>query len=364
MLLSAPFAAFASVHIGGDYFLKGSETVQGDLYMLGDTGTFAGTVQGDIVALASDMVSESTVKADMLLIGGKVTLAGTGGDDARLIGQTVTVSGTVADDVVVFGTHVLISPTASVGGNLYIIGGDVSIQGKVAGEVRVYARKIAVAGTIGGTLESWGETQILSGASIGGDVIYHSESKVTVPEGAKVKGEVLQGKASVQEFGTTAYASLFRGFSPLLVLMLLAFGFLLLFLARARTEEVLLDILQQFGQRLVRGVLVVISGPVLIGLLLISIVGIPVALLLICVYVSFLILGSVVGTLILGAWCERLLFKQSAFPLSYRPVVVGTLAYSLITLLPFVGFPAFLILLSMGVGGLGTVGYRHLREIR
>src|SRR3989338_2008772 len=221
VLLAAPAFAFAFVHIGGDYFLKGSETVEDDLYMLGGTGTFTGTVQGDIVSLASQSMSESTIKADALFIGENVTLSGTVGDDARIVGPVVTVSGTVADDVVVFGTHVLISPAASIGGNLYIIGGDVSIQGKVAGDVRVYAQKTAVAVTVVGTIESWGDIHLLWGASVGRDFIYHSEYKVVVPEGAEVKGEMLQGEVKVREFGS-AGVSFFRGFFSLCVLMLLA----------------------------------------------------------------------------------------------------------------------------------------------
>ena len=363
LLLITPFSAFASVHIGGDYFLKGSETVSENLYVLGESGTFAGTVQGDIVALASDIASESAVKADALFIGGTVMLSGTVGDDARLLGQIITVSGAVAGDVVAFGTHVLISPSASIGGNLYIIGGDVSLEGKVAGEVRVYARETTIAGTIGKSVEVWGETQIRSGAFVGGDVIYHSLSEVTVPVGAEVKGGILRGETKNRSFAI-AGSSFFRGFFPLGVLSLFALGFLLLFLARDRTEEVLLDILPHFGQRLLRGALIVVCGPVLIGLLLASIVGIPVALIFLCLYVSFLILGSAFGALILGVWCERLCFKESAFPLSYRSILFGSLFLSLILLLPYAGFPVFLALLLAGVGGLGTVGFGHLREVK
>ncbi|MEK7170313.1 MAG: hypothetical protein AAB767_03435 [Patescibacteria group bacterium] len=360
LLLSTPLAAFASVHIGGDYFLKGSKTIFGNLYVLGESATFAGTVQGDIVSLASDMTSESTVKADILLIGGKVVLSGKVGDDARLIGQTVTVSGAVAGDVVAFGTRVIISPTSSVGGNLYVIGGDVSIQGKVAGEARVYARKTILAGTVEKGMESWGKLTLLPGAFVGGDLFYHMESEIAVPQGASIKGGILRGETKNRHFAAAAPS--FRGLFPLGILSLLALGFLLLFLARNRTEEVLQDILPRCGQRLFRGTLIVVCGPVLIGFLLASVVGIPVALVFLCLYVSFLILGSAFGALLLGAWCERLCFKQSAFPLSYRPVLLGSFFLSLMLLLPYAGFFLFLILLLAGVGGLGTVVFGHLRQ--
>src|SRR3989338_2465496 len=118
-----PLSLFAAeVHVGGDYFLKAAEHRTDDLYFLGRTGTFAGSVDGDVTSLSVYSVSESTINADALFIGEKVLLSGTVGDDARLLGETVTVSGAISDDAVAVGMYSAILPSASIGGNLYIIG--------------------------------------------------------------------------------------------------------------------------------------------------------------------------------------------------------------------------------------------------
>lgn len=364
VFLVLPLFTSALVHIGGDYFLKGAESASDDIYILAETSAITGTVEGDITSLASHTISEATTTADALIIGSQVTLGGTVGDDARLVGETITLSGTVADDVIAIGVNVIVLPSASIVGNLYVVGGEVSIEGTVLGDVRVLAQRSKVGGTIAGNLELWGETEILPEASIDGDFIYHSKSEVDVPESAHIGGSLLFDNTEGNGLSLGNAGTLFGGFFSLYTIMLLALGFLLFFLFRDRTEEVLLEILPKFWPRLLRGILIVVSGPVLVAVLIGSIIGIPIAVVLFSVYLSFLVLGSAFSALTLGAWFERLLFKRSTFPLTYRPVLTGTIALSLLGSIPLVGFPIHLILLFASVGGIGTVFYRYAREIR
>lgn len=360
-----PLSVFASsVHIGGDYFLKGAEIAEDDLYVLGEIGTFAGTATGDIVSLAGTNISEGDSKADVLLLGGDVMLGGTVGDDARLVGETVTIGGVVEDDTLVFGARVVLLPSANIGGNLYIVGADVTIEGRVAGDVRVYGKNVEITGTIGGNLETWGTVVIRPGTSIGGDFTYHASRLVVIPEEVSVKGATLF--EPLREKGLTLFAgpSFRGGFFSLYALMALGLTFSLFFFAKRRTEETLLDILLSFWHRALRGLLIVICAPVSIAVLFATVVGAPLAVVLLCIFVLFILLGQAFSALTVGAWCERVFFKRSAFPLAYRTVIIGTLALSLILLIPFLGFLAEFLLLLASIGGLGTAGYRQLTRIR
>jgi hypothetical protein len=47
-LFASPFFVFAaSIHIGADYFLKGSEETGEDVYVFAPSAIFAGSVSGD-----------------------------------------------------------------------------------------------------------------------------------------------------------------------------------------------------------------------------------------------------------------------------------------------------------------------------
>ncbi|PIQ68084.1 MAG: hypothetical protein COV91_05975 [Candidatus Taylorbacteria bacterium CG11_big_fil_rev_8_21_14_0_20_46_11] len=361
--LCMPFSASALVHVGGDYFLKGSEKVSDDVYVIGETSAITGTVNGDVTSLAPFIVSEGDISADVLLLGSQVTLGGTVGDDARLVGQTVILNGVVFDDVVAIGTKVVLSKGASIKGNLYIVGGNVSIEGEVLGDVRVFAQKATVSGTIGGTVESWGSFEIMKDATITGDLVYHADQELIVPDRTHIGGTIIFADTHSESI-LEANSTMFGGFFALYTLMVLTLSFFLFFFMRERTEEVLLEVLPRFGARLVRGILIVVVGPILIGILVGSVIGLPIALIALCLYVIMLIFGSAISAIIVGAAFERYALKRSVFPLSYRPVVIGTLALSLLGTLPFIGFLLHLILLCVSVGGIGTVVYHRVREFR
>lgn len=362
--LTVPLAASALVSVGGDYFLKPSETAADDIYVIGTVSTFGGEVAGDAVALSRMILSDGLIAADALFVGEAVTLQGAVQDDARLAGETVLIGGTVKDDVVAFGAKVRVLPTAHIGGNLYIVGGDVEVRGAVAGDVRLHAGSTKVSGTVGGTLESWGTIEIGEHTVIGRDFIVHSPRKPTVPSSAMIAGETVYDERSGGTLGVSLLPAFMGGLFSIHALMALALGFFLFFFAKDRTEEVLLDVLPEFWRRLLRGMLVLFLMPIAIALLLGSVIGIPIALVLIALFAALVITSSVFGGIMLGAWAERAFFKRSAFPITYRPVLIGTVFLSLIVALPLVGAVMHLMLMCAAAGSISTVFYRHVRELR
>lgn len=362
-MLLVPLSAFASVSIGGDYFLKSAERASDDLYTIGRTATFAGVAAGDITALALNIFHVGTTTADALFIGEEIQVHGVVGDDARVVGGTVTIDGEIADDVVAVGSVVVVTPAARIMGSLYAVGGSVSILGKVYGGAKVAAERAEVSGSIAGDLEVWGEAAFEAPADIGGDFIYHRSDATEAPVNVSVVGRVIVddgGRGGDAFFGNTFLGGLFA----LRILMLLALGFALFFFARERSEEVLADLMPQVGLRLLRGALIVILLGAALVLLLPTIVGIPLALVFGALLLLSFLVGSAYAGFLVGAWSERLFFKCSAFPLTYRSVLLGILFVSLMSTVPYVG-PLFHILLTLSaIGSFGTMFYRHLREVR
>ncbi len=360
-----PFAAVAaSVSVGGDYFLKGSEKTVDDMYVLADSAVFAGLVAGDAVAAGSLLRTEGEIAGDALFGGERLLLGGKVNDDARLFGAEVVVSGTVADDAVLFGAEVVMLPSATVGGNLYIVGSSAKIRGTVAGSARVFARALTLAGTVAGDMEVWADDiAVAKNALIGGNFIYHAPREVILPSGVRVGGEIIfrETERTPFSFSRVSFGS---GFLSLYLLMMLSLGFALFFLARARAEEALLDLSANFWQRVLRGALVCLALLAVVIVSLMSVVGLPLAVLSLALFVALVSLSCALAGLLIGAWLENAFFKRSSFPLSYRPVLLGTLLFGLLALVPFLGFAAQLLIFSAGAGSVATVFYRHLHSPR
>jgi cytoskeletal protein CcmA (bactofilin family) len=361
LFVFAPACALAASIQFGDYFLKGAETVQDDLYTLGDTVIFEGRITGDAAALARTIFSESTTTGDVLFVGEEVRLRGAVGDDARLLGGTVTIDGVVEDDVVAIGGEVNIAPNARIRGSLYAMGGTVRIFGSVVGDARVVSGRMELHGEVAGNVELWGTASFKTPARIGGDFVYHTDGKASPPVNVAITGKVVMDE---REKGESAFSlGGFRGgFLSLRTLMALALGFALFFFARERSEELLLDLLPNVGMRLTRGALIVLLLPAAGALLFPTVVGIPLTLILGACLLVALLLGWAYAGFLAGAWSERFFFRRSPFPLSYRPVLLGIIFLSVLSAIPVLGPLLHLALSLAAVGSLGTVFYRHMRQ--
>ena len=360
ILVVAPLSAFAAtVHVG-DYFLKGKDTAPDDVYAVGDQVTLAGKVEGDVIAIAGKVFSDSDITGDVLFIGEEVTVEGVVKDDVRTVGGTVTINGLVKDDVVAIGSKVFVSDTARIEGSLYIIGGEAEVHGTILGEAKVLSSKFLLTGVVEKDLEMWGKASFAQPARIGGDFIYHAKGKASAPVNVGIAGKVILDETK----GARMHAprALIGGLYSLKVLMMLALGFLLFFLARERSEEVLLEILPNFWMRVLRGLLIMLVLPMLIVLLIPTVIGIPIALCLAMLFIVLLLLSWAYSGILLGAWCERIFFKRSAFPLSYRPVLLGIILLSVISLIPVIGPLFYAALLLSAVGALGTLFFNFIRS--
>lgn len=364
-LIVLPFTTFAGAIHFGDYFLKSAEQAPDDVYaVLGRTATFVGSITGDAIAISRTIFSQSEISGDALFIGEDVSVLGKVLDDARLLGgRVITIDGTVLDDVVAIGSKVVVSPTGRIEGSLYAIGGEVEIHGTVLGDAKVHSARFLLTGAVEGILELWGKATFMESSRIGGDFIAHSTGKAEPPLNVVITGKTIldEAKRGSMEFSPRAF---FGGFFSLKTLMMLALGFMLFFLARERTEEVLLETLPHFAARILRGLLILIVMPLAIILLIPTIVGIPIALLLLALLLLLFLLSSACAGILIGVWSEQLFFKRSAFPLSYRPVLFGIVFLSILSLIPFVGLLVYGILFLAVAGSIGTLFYREVRIIK
>jgi cytoskeletal protein CcmA (bactofilin family) len=322
---------------------------------------FAGEVTGDAFALGREILSQSEITGDTFFVGEEVRIEGTVGDDVRVIGGSVSIDGTVSDDVIAVGSKVVIKPTARIEGSLYLVAEDAQIYGEVLGGANVMSNKLLLSGAIEGDLELWGKAQFKEPARIGGDFIHHTRDRARAPTNA-----VITGKHIVSEWkndGAPLESALFGGFFSLKALMMLALGFVLFFLARERVEEVLLDVLPEFWPRALRGFLLLLILPIAALILVFSVIGIPIALILGALLLILFLLSFVLSGILLGAWSERIFFKRSAFPLSYRPVLFGIVFLVVLSVIPFIGPLIHGILLLGTAGSLGTIFFRKLRAL-
>lgn len=344
-------------------------TVTGDAYLVGTDVTVAGQVGGDVIVAARRLVVTGAVAGNIRGVAGEVVLS-------SAVGRNVTIA---AFDVQQKSESV-------VKGSLAAIAQAVEQHGTVEGSFDVVADTVVIAGTVvgGGQIrnelglpdEVVGTTTVRAGATVGGTLEHFGSQPVTLEEGATV-GAVTERVVSVSTERSLAswrvVWKIVNGFSLLLL------GLIGLWLFRRQTQNVAIVMVASPLPSVLFGVIVVFGGPFVAAVVATTVIGIPLALLLIGLYLAALYLAQLMVAIVLGAWLMQAASKRKLkFPESpIMPLVAGVL--TLVVVLefglrwPYDNWAAYLnilgnviglLILFWGVGGFTLAAWRALRSNR
>jgi len=302
--LVLPFVASAGItRTGATVDVGQVERITGDFNAVAGDITLAGTITGDANVAGRKIDVPGTVEGSLNVFGGSVTIIGNVRHSARIVAGQVDVTGNIAGDLIVAGGRVTIPSQARIAGDLIVTGGTVDFRGTVAGRMIVRVSNVTIGGTVTGDADvSASSIDVLAPAKIGGDLTYDSASTADVAPNAVVTGTTTQNKP-------LAFGGASRNiFNPWLrVVWALLAGVVVIALAPR-----LMSAVGKSGRRILPafgiGIVSLIIVPILAFLLMITVIGLPVGLIflaafLIALYLSQVIVGTMLGRLILsGRW--------------------------------------------------------------
>jgi len=332
VVLSMPLlagVAAADERAGGTIVVEEGETVTGGLQATGGTVVVRGTVEGDLQAFAGNV---------------EIAETGTVTGDLQGAAGSVRIAGTVEEDVEVAAGSFTIAQSGTVGGDVEAAAGSFLLDGTVEGSVQVGAGSITLA----------------DGAVVGGDFVYDGE--LTRAGGATVDGELREDPDLALDVfpGIPAFVGWLATLSS--ILLTLVVGALLLAVfpgtSAAIAERAISSTLRTLGV----GFLALLAGPLLFVLLLVTIVGIPLAVLWLLLYVVVLLLSFVWGEYAVGA----ALLSLGDYDNRWAALVVGVLVVFVLGRVPILGGIVEFVVLLLGLGGLSLslVGWGRRRRRR
>jgi hypothetical protein len=384
LLFSLPTAVASEVRGGDIVRIKSDEVINDDLILTGSKVIIDGVVKGDVIAFGQSVAVNGTIEGDLMAGAQVVTVDGEVTDDLRAGAMAIVINGTVGDEVLAGGFSLESGPESKIGGDLLMGGAQALIDGQLAGDINAGLGGLQIAGQIGGNVEvevdepgpgpspavfmasnpnlppmpsvPTGLT-IEEGASIAGDVTYHSTAPAQINE-APVAGEVNFVQQEVQpeevfNFGSWLWDQIQR------LLRLLLVGALLLWLAPVFMGEASQTIQQRLWASLGWGVLTpFIFLIVLIVLGLISfLVGFPTLVFGTLVF-GYLLVLFYLGAIVVGQFGGRWLLQRFRPDLADNIILatlLGVVILWLVTLIPFVAIIGYLSVL-FGAGALWLVG--------
>ncbi len=333
--------------------LPAGKVINKDYFAYGERVEISGTVNGDVYAAGGQILVDGKINGDLLAAGGKVNIAGTVSQDVRIAGGQITINGKIGRNLTVAGGNVELTHPATIRGGIVAAGGSISLAAPVGKDMKVAARNLTVSNKINGSLHAAaGDIRLTSKAVVTGDLSYWSGKTASIDEGAKVGGVVTQKipgevfkHSSEKMWGFVAGLILFL--KTISFISTLILGLLFIYFFPSYSRSVVSTISNKPLASLGSGFLVFTLTPSVVLFLLITVVGIPLALILSAAYFIGLYLVRIFAIL----WVGITLFERFGKKVrSGWALVIGLLIYSLLTLIPVIGAIVALFVMLFGLG--------------
>ena len=310
-----------SVYVAGNNITINA-TVDGSLYCAGGHITVNGSVHGDINCAGQDITINGSVQGSVKLAGGTLSLGNKVGSDVSLFGQTATVrsNATVAGDINAGVQNLTIDGTVT----RSVVAGvqSLNMNGKVGSMNIVDAQNLSLG----------------KNARVSGDLNYQSEDELKF-DSNKIGGAVHYHKPQPRHQVNPLY-------TLALVFATFAVTALILTLAAPRWVDRSAGIAKaKFGYVMLFGVLGVFTMPVLAVVLAFTVVGLPLALMMLLAWLLLLMLSGTFFAYFIGA-----LILPRVANILVR-LFVGLVITAALLVIPYsIGVFSVLIMLIMGTG--------------
>ena len=169
-----------------------NETINESLAATGGTIDIEGTVNGNLIASGDRLVVRGVVKGDLFWAGHSMEIPGTVEGSLYAWTGAVLVSGHVARSIYAWTGAVEVSPTGHVDNDILAFAGDIRIEGTVGRDVTTMSSSLDASGTVGRNLDiATNLLTVTSSAHIGGNIRAKVDKKeqVDIEPGATVAGK-------------------------------------------------------------------------------------------------------------------------------------------------------------------------------
>jgi cytoskeletal protein CcmA (bactofilin family) len=329
-------------------------------YAAGNHLDIRGPILGDAVLAGRDVEIRQSVDGDVLTAGWHVRLAGAAHDDVRIAGGNVHLEAPVDGDVTVAGGDVTIGPQVRVAGRAWMSGGTVRVEGTFARDVRIAGGHVVIGADVTGPVEVVAERiEILPGARLRGPFTYRSPEMAAIAAGAVVHGPVtfkrVDAREARQARGTRGVSSLLFGVHVFIT------GLLVIGLVPRVAVDLAATLRRQPGRSLAAGFVLLVTLPVAAILLMISILGLPLGVAIVALYLVALLLGLVTTAFVVGQLEARLINRTPAQTRGSHAMLLfaGVLTLAVLRSLPVVGGVVVFASVLFGLGALTLWTYRR-----
>lgn len=336
-----PIQTYAAQFHTGDYTLEKESVIEDDLYVTGDNVIVKGVVDGDLIVMGQTLTIDGTVTGDLYVFGNSVSINGSIYGNVISAGSNVIVKGTLGQSVYLAG--MMVDVDANIGKDLNIGSGTTKILGSVGDDVRVATGQLSSEATVAGDMLLSSESYSLDEESITGDFVVATTNQNVNTQVNIQKGDLLGfnlGLAMISFVG------------------MYIVGVILIYSAPVKTLSIEKKIVSSWDDLLKSfaiGLLILFMIPLPLFILALTLVGAPLAFLILAVLVFLATFGTLWTEAAMGHKLLELFNQKDSH--RYVSLLIGRLITSVVRLVPIVNGIYSVLLSMVTVGAVARMKY-------
>jgi hypothetical protein len=338
------------------------EIIDSDLLKAAESLIVSGKINGDAYLLGGTITFDGEVTGDLFAIGGVVKISGKIGHDIRAAGGQVFIDAQVGQNISVAGGTVDLSKDTLIPGSILVAAGNLETKAPVSLGAKMAVGRGVINAAIGKDVKILADEELIFGpdTKIGGNLTYRGLKEADFQKGATVSGETkfIPQTAPDKELALPLLnqakfqKGLKKAILPFKVVNLLITFIIGLVLLKIfphffiNTSNLLKE---KLTSSLGWGLLIILLFPITFILLILTLIGIPIALFVILLFTLTLFLAKLVGSFCLGRWLIKKLTQDERRGWA---MLTGLLVSSLMKVIPYLGW---LFILGLVTASLGAI---------
>jgi hypothetical protein len=357
LLLPLPILAL-EVHGNDNIVLGTDKIIDSNYYAAGQNVEIYGTVNGDLFLAGDTIIIDSTnINGDIFVAGSDISISGKINGSVRAAGEKININGNIVGNFMFFGQQVTVNDQTIINGHMTTWGQIVNMHGHIMGNLEGGVESLLVSGQVGRNVDmhiSSGQDksglQIEDTAVINGELKYKAWQEGDIAEGATITGgtsfdQILKVNKTKAEGLGLAKSLLIQFF------MMLVVGMVLIYLWPKLLPRTFDLAHQNLLVTFFKGLGLLVLTPVAVIILLFTVIGAPLGLMLLGLWLMMLYLAKVIGAWLLIRFLQIKFFSKKKIS-DITLLALGILFFIILSKIPIVGW---IIIMIVSVTAWGTV---------
>lgn len=335
--------------------LEEGATLDGPGFFSGDLIQIDGTVDGTTFAAGEEIRVNGDINGSLFAAGQRIIITGVVNGNIYGAGEVIELSGQSEGEVFLAGETVTIDEGAEIGRDAFAAGLYVNVNGPVPRHLYTAGERVTVNSLIGGNAAVTAERVILTdSAEVDGDLDYDSPNEADTSLGATVAGQTNWTQTEGWNRRTLSQQTrwILTFFWVLWsILSTLVVWFVIRLISKEFWVNTVWPIADQPLKTVKTGLLGLIATPFVAGLLLLTVIGIPMGLILFTLYGLALYFATIIVALFIGALLFRLAGRTEGNN-EFLVLLIGVLILEILKIIPVVNLIVWLVVAVIGLGAL------------